>query len=64
MRIYLLLFVTLFPVFVSATTTEGAIMRNVQIDGNVQIGGLAGANGIVWETDEEFQGFGNASTLR
>lgn len=43
-----------------ATTTSGATMRNVVMDGVVTLGATPGANGSDWETDEEFQGFTGA----
>jgi gliding motility-associated-like protein len=50
--------VALLPGWLSATTTSGATVRNVNTaDGIVTLGAAPGANGAAWETDEVFQGF-------
>ncbi len=48
------------PLQIWATTTSGANVRMVTIDGIVNGGASPGTNGTDWETDEVFQGFSGA----
>lgn len=51
------LLVLLLPGYLFATSTSGATMRGLTIDGFVATGSVPGTNNTFWETDEVFQGF-------
>jgi gliding motility-associated-like protein len=57
MKKWIALLVLLLPGYIFATSTSGASIRGLNIDGFVDIGSVPGTNNTLWETDEVFQGF-------
>ena len=57
MKRLLFLLILLSPLATLATSTEGAVNRNLLIDGNVMQGAIPGVNNSSWETNEVFPGY-------